>query len=70
MGVGEVVVGVDQIGVGVLVTVRSPRCTFVVVIMLVMFVVAVPVAMDDRLVPVRMVVSLGQVEPHPDTHQC
>src|SRR5450830_1465993 len=68
-GVGVVLVGVRDRGVGVLVGVPGPCRHGLGVLVLVLGVVGVPVVMGDRVVGVLVRVALGEVQPDSDGHE-
>lgn len=69
MDVRVVRVSVFERGVDVFVDMRFAGRIVRFVRMLVMFVVAVAVLVDQGVMQVKMVVPLGQMQPDPDQHQ-
>ena len=67
--IGVMRVGVHQGRMHVLMGVRFDAIPTAGVFMLVMLVVVVHVGVGQVLMPVRMVMALGDVQPHPDSHQ-
>src|SRR4051794_23511772 len=70
MDVRTVRVFMNRLAMRVLVHMRSSRVdTGQVLVLMMQVVVAVPMTVRHRFVDMAMVVVLGDVEPHPDTHQ-